>query len=456
MKETVLSTCEKEFVPKAISEGRRLDSRNLLEYRKLQIVYGGDWGCCMVSLGKTKVLAQASCEIQQPKSTRPNEGILFVNVEFSPMGAPHFEIGRPTDAAVQCNRLLEKCLKESRCVDLESLCIVADEKVWQVRVDVSILNHDGALVDAASIAALAALAHFRRPDVTLDGEERSSRARFSSSFTPSSPYLKNVVVDPAVLEERTAEAQIVVGINAYRELTALHLGGTGSPATNQLVMHCASLAAVRAMEVVRMMKDELAKDAEARVQKSPVGFVQSMDLEKVTTLSHEAMVTALGQLNMNVKMEEGGGDAASEGSVGESAVNDMIVESVGENSAELVPENDRRPKLDAVALCVDTIGSGGPSTWGGKEEDEEPSSEEEEVQVVAQLSPSSKPKPPVEEIELSESEEEEIHTLQPEEMNLDKGLEDQSDDEIMVSKQNTAQKKGRKKRKKKNGDNICK
>jgi len=40
-----------------------------------------------------------------------------------------------------------------------------------VRVDVTALNHDGALVDCASIAALASLAHSRRPDVTLSGEE---------------------------------------------------------------------------------------------------------------------------------------------------------------------------------------------------------------------------------------------------------------------------------------------
>ena len=46
------------------------------------------------------------------------------------MGAPHFEVGRQSELAVQLNRLLEKCIKDSRCVDLESLCIVAEEKVY--------------------------------------------------------------------------------------------------------------------------------------------------------------------------------------------------------------------------------------------------------------------------------------------------------------------------------------
>ena len=46
-----------------------------------------------------------------------------------------------------------------------------EEKAWEVRVDIHILNHDGNLIDASTLAALGALCHFRRPDVTLDGRE---------------------------------------------------------------------------------------------------------------------------------------------------------------------------------------------------------------------------------------------------------------------------------------------
>ena len=44
-------------------------------------------------------------------------------------------------------------------------------QVWQIRVDVHVLNHDGNLMDAASLAAITALSHFRRPDVGIHGEE---------------------------------------------------------------------------------------------------------------------------------------------------------------------------------------------------------------------------------------------------------------------------------------------
>lgn len=38
-------------------------------------------------------------------------------------------------------------------------------------MNVNVINHEGNIADCASIAALSALAHFRRPDVSSDGEE---------------------------------------------------------------------------------------------------------------------------------------------------------------------------------------------------------------------------------------------------------------------------------------------
>jgi exosome complex component RRP45 len=68
------------------------------------------------------------------------------------------------------SRMLDKSLRRSRAIDTEGLCIIVNQKVWTVRVDVRVLNHDGNLIDCASIAAVAALLHFRRPDVTISGE----------------------------------------------------------------------------------------------------------------------------------------------------------------------------------------------------------------------------------------------------------------------------------------------
>ena len=62
-------------------------------------------------------------------------------------------------------------MRESGCLDLESLCIVSESVVWKIRLDITVLNHEGNVAECASVAGLAALAHFRRPDVTLKGDE---------------------------------------------------------------------------------------------------------------------------------------------------------------------------------------------------------------------------------------------------------------------------------------------
>lgn len=56
-------------------------------------------------------MAQVSCSIAVPKSSRSNEGMLFVNVEMSTMAAENFESGRPGQLGIEVTRLLERCIK---------------------------------------------------------------------------------------------------------------------------------------------------------------------------------------------------------------------------------------------------------------------------------------------------------------------------------------------------------
>ena len=39
---------------------------------------------------------------------------------------------RQSDLLVKLNRLLERCLRNSKCIDTESLCVVAGEKVGNI------------------------------------------------------------------------------------------------------------------------------------------------------------------------------------------------------------------------------------------------------------------------------------------------------------------------------------
>lgn len=61
---------------------------------------------------------------------------------------------------------------------MDALCIVAWERVFAVRVELRALSYDGNLGDCGALAAVAALAAFRRPDVYVDDTGKVSNSFF--------------------------------------------------------------------------------------------------------------------------------------------------------------------------------------------------------------------------------------------------------------------------------------
>ena len=135
MREPPLSNLERTFILEALCENKRLDGRSLAERRPLSLHFGADEGSALVTLGGgaataevTLVYAMVSASITEPALSRPNEGVLNIHVNFAPTASPRFTEGQGEES-VEVSRLLERCIKESRCLDLESLCVAAEEKV---------------------------------------------------------------------------------------------------------------------------------------------------------------------------------------------------------------------------------------------------------------------------------------------------------------------------------------
>ncbi|XP_040439981.1 exosome complex component RRP45 [Falco naumanni] len=437
MKATPLSNCERRFLLRAIEERKRLDGRQCYDYRNVRVSFGADRGCCIVELGKTRVLAQVSCELVPPKLNRPTEGILFFNLELSPMAAPGFEPGRQTELLVKLNRLIERCLRNSKCIDTESLCVVAGEKVWQIRLDLHLLNHDGNIIDAASIAGIVALCHFRRPDVSVQGEEvtvftpeerdpvplsiHHMPICVSFAFFQQGTYL---VVDPSEREERVMDGLLVIAMNKHREICTIQSSG-GIMLVKDQVLRCSKITAVKVAEITELIQKALENDRKVRKEGGKFGFAESIPNQKITTF----------------KMESAAVDTNN----------------VEEQAEEIITKADPPSEVFAKPILhtpgTAQIGEGIENSWGDLEESEREEAVEEEgeseatafevqkmeTEDTSTLREAEKDEP----IVLSDSEEEEVIILEPQE------LPTKARPQANLKQENTSKKAFNKRRRKK-------
>ncbi|XP_015919084.1 exosome complex component RRP45 [Parasteatoda tepidariorum] len=303
----VISTCEREFVIKCIATNSRLDGRSLSEGRSMEIIFGEEWGCCLVALGSTQILAQVSAEVVEPKSGSPTEGALYINVEISAMSSPDIQYqSRMSDENVKLQRILERCIRDSKCIDLESLCIVAGSKVWTIRVDIHALNNDGNLVECASLAAISALAHFKRPDVTVIGtevsiyslEEREPVA-LNLHHMPIcinlALFADRIVTDPSNVEERIADGCYVVCVNAHQEICLIHRIGA-LLLSSDTIQKCEDVGLKRSQALTQEIRKALDDDAYKRATKAAIGFLNRIQSSTILGTRLPVMKTNLSDI----------------------------------------------------------------------------------------------------------------------------------------------------------------
>lgn len=319
---------------------QRIDGRKLDEFRKVRINFGTEWGSTHVALGETRCMVTVSCEVVAPKNSRPNEGHMFINVEFGPMAAVHYEAGKQSEIGVLTSRILERAFNDSRCVDLESLCIVSEEKVWQLRIDVAVLNDAGNVCDCAALGVLAALHHFRRPDVTSTGDSITIYSELERDAIPlvlhhfpvcvSFAIFDTVdysIADPTALEERVAQSSVVFGVNSYQELCGLHMGGSflTSP---EMILRTASVAAKQAKLFVDLIRATVEADKVAREGGKRVSFMECIKDNAIKTSEQDRVFVKLRKLR---KVDQKAAPADVE-------MEDKLVK-INSQSAVLIPAN---------------------------------------------------------------------------------------------------------------------
>ena len=223
---------------RSLDEDVRYDGRDKLSFRPIEItphVSETAEGSVSVKIGDTFVIAGVKLEVGTPYQDSPDEGVLMVGVELSPVSAEEYEPGPPQFNAIELARVTDRAIRESRCMDVHKLCISKGEKVWMVNVDISVMNDDGNLFDACSVAAMAAIKATKVPSIDKDGNidyAKPTKEGLPLAEVPISVTVyrigNHLIVDPTKIEEAAADARLTVGSINKKMLCSMQKGGSGT------------------------------------------------------------------------------------------------------------------------------------------------------------------------------------------------------------------------------------
>lgn len=255
---TMIVRVKQKQIAQLIAKGKRLDGRGLHDYREIKIEQGiieRAEGSARVLLGKTEVMAGVKIETGEPFPDTPNEGVLTVNAELVPLASPTFEPGPPDENSIELARVVDRGIRESKAIDMEKLCITPGKKVFVIFVDIYVLNHDGNLIDASALAALAALLNTKMPNYEIEGEEIKIKPGYSALPVRKHPisvtFAKindKLAVDPWLEEEQIMDARLTITTDDDGNICAVQKGGSGYFTPKQ-IFEAAQIAKEKAGEI---------------------------------------------------------------------------------------------------------------------------------------------------------------------------------------------------------------
>jgi len=248
---TISPIIKKDYLNQLANDGKRSDGRKMNEYRPVVIetgIIGKAEGSARVKIGNTQVVAGIKMDIGTPYPDTPNRGVMSTAAELIPLASPDFEAGPPREKAIELSRVVDRGIRESDVIKFDELCIIPGEKIWLCFIDIHIIDYDGNLFDASSLAALAALLTAKVPIE----QHRESLEPLIEKFPDIKTYLDThqndyplpvreppisctfakfddtIVVDPALDEEDIADVRLTVATDEKGDIRAMQKGLNGS------------------------------------------------------------------------------------------------------------------------------------------------------------------------------------------------------------------------------------
>ena len=237
---------------------KRIDGRRFDQRREVHFDFQNA-GSVIVSLGEgTKVVASVTGTITKPNPDRPFEGAVNFTVGFVE--------GKSTKEGI-AGGFIEKVWRETKPIDLESLCIVAGKQIWSIRIDVRILQDDGNLIECMSLALLAAVLSFRRPSLKVVGDEVTVYDPKEKLPVPLGlhhlPYGLEIgvlsgiedgyLIDPSLQESLFCDLLVISAVNNQKEICFTMKQGNSCISIEQLTF-LNQIAMTKSLESIEFVK----------------------------------------------------------------------------------------------------------------------------------------------------------------------------------------------------------
>lgn len=257
MGEDILSDIKRDYILMKLKEKERVDGRKVDEYRNIDIETGiisKAEGSAQVKLGNTQVVVGVKMQPGEPFPDRPEKGVIITNAELVPLASPTFEPGPPDENSIELARVVDRGIRESDCIDLDSL-FIEENKVWMVFVDIHAIDDDGNLMDASAIAAIAALLTTTVPAENFElGEDYPLPIRDLPVGVTSLVSNDTILVDPSRDEISVGNHLITITSDQNDNIVAIQKSGS-YPLSEEKFYELIEISLKKANEIRELLEE---------------------------------------------------------------------------------------------------------------------------------------------------------------------------------------------------------
>eukprot|EP00818_Percolomonas_sp_WS_P005604 CAMPEP_0117442180 /NCGR_PEP_ID=MMETSP0759-20121206/4017_1 /TAXON_ID=63605 /ORGANISM="Percolomonas cosmopolitus, Strain WS" /LENGTH=419 /DNA_ID=CAMNT_0005234057 /DNA_START=101 /DNA_END=1357 /DNA_ORIENTATION=+ len=279
----------------------RLSGRLPSHYRPFHLKFHAPYHL-LLSLGETIITARLIAKVEKVPHSASKSA--------QSQGQFKLQVQEHSQRKRELERLVDRILKGSKALDLEELCIIVGQWVWNIEMNVRIVNQGGNEIDAVVLAVIALLLRFRRPQVDIQVGQKSKFDSDDQMFISNDEKVRELLereehstlrqsvqildgterdpiplsihhvpltvtfalytasddsnrilylIDPDYEEQVNAEGLITVAVNTHGEICSLEKSG-GVALSPQCIIQCVKMATVKIQELSKALVEVVEKD----------------------------------------------------------------------------------------------------------------------------------------------------------------------------------------------------